>query len=456
MEGEAECVSEADLDLDLAFQFEGRWAAGETRSRVPEGRFSVPQRDNIIQTVGTFAMKLDSVFDPRQHQNSEDCFLQTLKLYMKNTSEEKHFYDFKLVCQDGVEIKCHKIILVSQSKYFQGLLGQKECDFARLDFPGAIIQTCIDFLYSGDLQINGDNAQDLLLVSNYLIIVSLQSLCQTFILDRLEVTNCVEVFKLADMTGSQALASRACSVIAFNFRQIFQDEETLKDIPKHLFSKLLTEELIVIRNNFDIILSEADSRREISAICQKYLALSGEELVQEPERCFQYSFTSVQFTSGGHSGPQNFTSRGFGEKYIRSLAVFSSTRPGDSCSLIGQWAERGRTEADLRCLGGFEVVWSDGSRDTGGGGEEVKVVDVPEGDHLSLVGGEVSQDTVLSLSFVSSSGLELGPGPGPGTQGTFTTSRACLRQVCPPRTELRMCVSVRTSSISTLSLTASR
>ena len=345
-------------------QFEGRWARGGRGSNLPEGRLSVPLQGNIIQTLGTFALKLQSRFDEepgRKEEEKEDSFLKNLQIYLINSAEEKHFYDFKLVCRDGTEIKCHKIILVSQSKYFQSLLSQEETDSARLDFSGETCRACRDFLYSGSsVMISEETVQDLLLASNYLIMDSLQALCQSYILDRLDVTNCLEIFKLADQTGSQALASRASSVIAFNFGKLFRSEESLRSLPQHLFWRIVSSELLVIQNDFGIILPEPDSRKEISDICNKYLELNGqdESLKKETRIYFRNSFISSQFTSGDNSRPPhfNFNSRGFGKKFIRRVGIFHSRRPEDDSSVIGEAPLAvvlvdGNIQAGLRSVG---------------------------------------------------------------------------------------------------------
>ena len=305
-------------------------------------------------------MKLHARFDD-EPRTKEDSFLQTLKLYLINSAEEKHFYDFKLVCGDGTEIKCHKIILVSQSKYFQSLLTQEECHLARLDFSGEVSQACIDFLYSGSsAMISADNVQDLFLASNYLIIETLQALCQDFILDRLELKNCLEIFKLGDQTGSQALASRASSVIAFNFRKLFRTEESFQSLPQHLFWRLVSTELLVIQNEFDIILPGDQSSKEISDICNKYLELNGqdESLKKETRKYFKNSFTFSQFTSEDKSLPDhfNFHSQGFGKKFIRRVGIFHSRRPEDDSSVIGEAPLAvvlvdGNIQAGLRSVG---------------------------------------------------------------------------------------------------------
>ena len=72
-----------------------------------------------------------------------------------NSSEDKHFYDFEIKCADNIVAKAHKIILASQTKYFEGLLRQEETDFVHLDFSGETVNTILQYLYTGGVDITG-------------------------------------------------------------------------------------------------------------------------------------------------------------------------------------------------------------------------------------------------------------------------------------------------------------
>ena len=66
-------------------------------------------------------------------------FLTRMRSYIMNSPEDKHFYDFEIRCLDKAVVKAHKIVLASQTKYFEGLLRQEEANFVQLDFPGETI-----------------------------------------------------------------------------------------------------------------------------------------------------------------------------------------------------------------------------------------------------------------------------------------------------------------------------
>ena len=78
--------------------------------------------------------------------------------------------------QDGAEINSHKIILASQTQYFGALFRQENPDFAKLDFPGDIIKKCVDFLYTEEIDVNGDNVQDVIVFANYVMINEIENL----------------------------------------------------------------------------------------------------------------------------------------------------------------------------------------------------------------------------------------------------------------------------------------
>ena len=111
-------------------------------------------------------------------------------------------------------------------------------------------------------------------------------------------------------------------------------------MPKHLFWRIVSTELLVIQNEFDIVLPEADSRKEISDICNKYLELNGqdESLEKETQKYFKNSFIVSKFTSGDKSRAShfNFNSQGFGKKFIRQVLIFYSSSPENNRSVIGE------------------------------------------------------------------------------------------------------------------------
>ena len=130
-------------------------------------------------------------------------FQANLRNYFLNSQEDRQFYDFKIQCKDGVDVKCHKIVLVSQTKYFEGMFRQQppETNCVSVDFHSDIVGACITYLYTGGITINGDNVQDILMAANYFLLNPVQDKCITYILDNMDLSDCVDILKFADSVG---------------------------------------------------------------------------------------------------------------------------------------------------------------------------------------------------------------------------------------------------------------
>ena len=169
----------------------------------------------------------------------DDSFMNGLREYILTQPEEQHFYDFQIVCNDNTEVKCHKIILASQTKYFEGLFRQQMSDQIQLDFQSDAVKTCIRYLYTEDLSITGDNVQDILVVANYLLIPKIVRRCVSYILANMDISNCIDILNLGDQLNMPEISSEASDAISFSLGSVFEDENKLKNTPLHLFKSLL-------------------------------------------------------------------------------------------------------------------------------------------------------------------------------------------------------------------------
>ena len=332
---------------------------------------------------------------------------------------EKHFYDFTIRCADDVEVKGHKIILASQTKFFEGLFRQEqEKDFVLLDFTSETVKVCLKYLYTGQLKITGDNVQDLLMIANYLLISPLTTLCSDYILDNIDLTNCLEILSLADGTGNTRLMERALVLICTNIQEI-AEKEKFRFVPVHLFRSILQSKKLLIRNSFGVILA-GSAPAELIKVCDAYLQVSNLEQTEREnllELCRQndrdmerVSWRSVEEFGCGSDLPRrerSFSCSGEGEKFIRKIMVKTVIWQGRV--VIGYITPLDK-RLDLTLVlvtGGLDLTWSDGTEDRIGEGEVGARLEVPQGEHVSCVVGN-SGWYVDHLVFISSSGRPLG------------------------------------------------
>ena len=260
-------------------------------------------------------------------------FLSRMRSYIMNSSEDKHFYDFEIKCADNIVVKAHKIILASQTKYFEGLLRQEETDFVHLDFSGETVNTILQYLYTGGVDITGENVQDLLMAANYLLITDLVSLCTNYILGNLELSNCVETLNLADITSNNQLIQRTLLTISSNIQEIMKKEENVKSIPMHLFKKVLQNENLLIRNNYGVVLSKSAGKMFLTEICNNYSDLNNlgqkdrEDLLEVTKmegsglRLTFWKSNTLGLASDGPRVERNFSCLGNGIKFIQRIVL---------------------------------------------------------------------------------------------------------------------------------------
>ena len=259
-------------------------------------------------------------------------FLSRMRSYIMSSSEDKHFYDFEIICGDNVVVKAHKIVLASQTKYFEGLLRQEETDSVRLDFSGETVKTIVQYLYTGGLEITGENVQDLLMAANYLLITDLVSHCTKYILWNIDLSNCVEILNLADVTSNDQLIQRTLLAISSNIQEIMKKEENVKSIPLHLFKKVLQNENLLIRNNHGVVLSKSAGKIILTEICNNYSDINNlgqkdrEDLLEITKMegaGLELTFwkSSTLGTSDAPRVERKFSCQGNGIKFIERIAL---------------------------------------------------------------------------------------------------------------------------------------
>jgi len=403
------------------WEFQGKW--DQRMESISEGRFKVVQ-DNFRMdtTVGTFKISVDKKSGKEKQQKSKkSIFVQNMVQYIRNSPKDKHFYDFKIIGQDGAEINSHKIILASQTQYFGALFRQENPDFAKLDFSGEIIRKCVDFLYTEEIDVNGDNVQDVIVFANYVMINEIVKICEEFIINNLDLTSCIDVLKLGDFLGNPTIICEANNLVCRNFQTLFSQTEDLRLIPLHLFKQILSSDKLLLYSEYNTILRAEPREEKLSEFIDIYSNLNGSGIDElksllrmDKNKEFEHfrelsHYTPVTTDKMGSPGdnPNHLRTvivSGEGKKFIRTISLTTV-----------EWD--GRT-----IIGGIRVLWSDGSSDSvgadaGDAGDANRIdMEVPDGEHVSFVSGN-SGWYIDNLQFMTSSGKRLGPNTVVGGDG---------------------------------------
>lgn len=351
------------------------------------------------KTICEMEMTLVKTEDESEEKESSIDFFANMRDHFKSSPEEQHFYDFKIICQDGGEVKCHKIMLASQIKYFEGMFRQQNCDSVNLDFPKEAVKTCIQYLYTREINLDGDNIQDILLVANYLMICKVKDKCISYIKQNLDTSNCLDILKLSDIYGIEELMEASFKVIRFNFDMIFKETKDIESLSISLLKSLFASE-ITLKDEFDIPSDDQTKKAKLISILDTFKDPSTKvtlgEIIEnlKVEKKWYTVMTSKNWGKPGDNPTKIETFKYCGDqwkhKVIRKITFFTETWDG---RLI---------------VSGLRLGWSNGREDLLGGCErEAASFDVPDGEHISFVIGNTGW-YIDNLSFICSNGKDLG------------------------------------------------
>ena len=373
---------------------------------------------------GTFKLTMEKKeTQETKEKNSKDVFIQNMKQYIWNSPEDKHFYDFKIIAKDGSEVQSHKIILASQTKYFAALFRQENPDWVELDFPGDIIEKCVNYIYTEDIDVNGDNVQDVMVFANYIVIPEIVRVCEEFIVNNLDLSTCVDVLKLGDHLGNSSIIEEAKNFICRNFQTLFSSNDQLQAFPLHLFKQILSSDKLVLYSKYNTILPGVEREEMLGEYIEKHCedkdVQDMKDLLRTDKKrkikCHRelshlktWNFCSRMGNAGDNAKfLKTISAKGEGKKFISHITI---------CTV--EWDPR-------EVIGGLSLRWSDGSSDTVGSMAEAgspyrTEMKVPEGEHVSLVFGGCGWSGwwVDTLTFVASSGRKIGE-ISPSDGGSF-------------------------------------
>ncbi|XP_029471987.1 kelch-like protein 30 isoform X2 [Rhinatrema bivittatum] len=184
--------------------------------------------------------------------------LQTLR-------SNPNFSDVTLLVGER-EFSCHRSVLALCSHYFHAMFAGDfiESISARVeikDVDPVVMETLIDFAYTGKLTINQGNVEGLIRTANQLHFPTIRKVCSRYLQQQMDATNCLGIWEFGEVHGCLEVTAKAWAFLQENFETVSLQEEFL------LLSK---DQLVVYMSNELLQVHEEQSRMEALLRWVKY------------------------------------------------------------------------------------------------------------------------------------------------------------------------------------------
>ncbi|XP_044765386.1 kelch-like protein 10 isoform X2 [Coccinella septempunctata] len=165
-------------------------------------------------------------------------------------------------CASGKEFRIHRAILSAVSPYFKALFtnsinrDKEENTQANTTIPTAILETLLDFAYSGKCNINEQNVESLLRFADQYEILGVVQLCCKFLLDEMCPANCLGILHFAGQYFCTKLMERGKSYVRHHFVDLLSESCEFVNLTISELSEILKDDELNIKSEeivFDAI-----------------------------------------------------------------------------------------------------------------------------------------------------------------------------------------------------------
>lgn len=144
--------------------------------------------------------------------------------------KERILCDACILIEDK-QVSAHRNVLVAGSDYFRshylGPLSEKSLpnvDLSSVTTDVDAVEAVVNFLYTGEINIDDDNLETVLKVSSFLLISQLRKYCIDYIVERLNLNTCLKYFMLSVEHTILDVEKKVCHTVKSRFHDylIFQ------------------------------------------------------------------------------------------------------------------------------------------------------------------------------------------------------------------------------------------
>ena len=143
----------------------------------------------------------------------------------------------------------HRCVLAASSEYFEALFTtdmlEKSSSSISIEMTASVVQEVINFAYTGLIDLNENNARDILGAADYLIISDLKERAAEFLAASLAPENCLEIRQISERCACPSLLNAAVAYSLRNFSRVWRTCE-FKSVPFEVVEELTSNDEVVV------------------------------------------------------------------------------------------------------------------------------------------------------------------------------------------------------------------
>ncbi|GBM88393.1 hypothetical protein AVEN_149448-1 [Araneus ventricosus] len=153
--------------------------------------------------------------------------------------------------EDGGIFKTNRNLLAERCPFFKALYSDNFGDGADVLLRGIdseILENILVYLKTGTIQLNEENATDMLVASDYLLIHPLLEKRRSFVLREMTPTNCIPVFLAAWWVERLDILNNCHRFTMIHFEEVVSQSEEIGSLPLEALKKFLKERSLNVSN----------------------------------------------------------------------------------------------------------------------------------------------------------------------------------------------------------------
>ncbi|KDR21753.1 kelch-like protein 10 [Zootermopsis nevadensis] len=185
------------------------------------------------------------------------CMCTERLLSLREMRGNNQLFDAVLRLKDGGVFPVHRVILSMYSEYFRNLFtttlhAHEQTDILLHGVSSDMMTQILDYVYLREVNIHCDNACQLLVAADYLCIPSVIKLCCNFLMDMMDLDNCIDIMHFARFYFCADLETEARRFVLRHFVVVSQQSEELLEVAAQELQAIIESDELNVKYEKDV------------------------------------------------------------------------------------------------------------------------------------------------------------------------------------------------------------